>query len=128
MLQTAGCNDAVPGAVMHENELLAEIPGQLRTRIVSHVLQDVLQGSQLFSVGASFPNRVACPGRVLDSTPPPCVHHRLSVACSRHKYRQWLQLRTAVEPETRDRMCEQGWVLLACRGATRGCSWTWPAG
>ena len=37
-------------AEVHEGELLKELPGQLRTDIVSHVLRDIFDGSHLFAV------------------------------------------------------------------------------
>ena len=45
--------DTFISAEVHEGELLKELPRQLRTNIVSHVLRDIFDTSHLFAVGAS---------------------------------------------------------------------------
>ena len=46
--------DGVLHAEVHEGELLKELPRQLRTDIVSHVLRDIFDSSHLFAVSTSY--------------------------------------------------------------------------
>ena len=51
---------------MHDDELLKELPGQLRTAIVAHVLRGIFDTSHLFAV-----RRFALSGRI--SAPSSCT-------------------------------------------------------
>ena len=53
--------DGVVHAEVHEGELLKELPRQLRTDIVSHVLRDIFDTSHLFAVSALYTPAICDP-------------------------------------------------------------------
>ena len=58
---TLHVRDGTLCAEVHEGELLKELPQQLRTDIVSHVLRDIFNSSHLFAVCAPYMPAISTP-------------------------------------------------------------------